>query len=79
MIGKFPTPYIIFYPTISDDGSRFPINEFVQSVRGGQSNWRGNLVVLKYIDSKYSKLMHISMADYPILKNYFLTHDASSL
>lgn len=75
MIKKFANPYIIFYPVISDDGMPFPVNKYLEAIQGGQSNWRGDLIVLKYTDIHYSGLSTISMADFPILKNYLMTHD----
>ncbi|KAI0698870.1 hypothetical protein BC835DRAFT_622822 [Cytidiella melzeri] len=78
MTKKFATPYIIFYPTISRDGMPFPVNKFVRDTQGRLYSepkaWRGNLVVVKYRDAQYSAMTNISMADFPILKNYLSTH-----
>ncbi|KAI0347006.1 hypothetical protein BDW22DRAFT_484336 [Trametopsis cervina] len=78
MTKKFATPYIIFYPTVSRDDMPFPVNKFVRETQGRLFKepvaWRGNLVVMKYRDANYSAMTNISMADFPILKNYLSTH-----
>lgn len=76
---KFANPYIIFYPVVSRDGLPFPINKTIRDIQGRgfreDDAWRGNVIVAKYRDSNpFSSLMHASMADFPILKNYLLTH-----
>ncbi|KAJ3745917.1 hypothetical protein EV360DRAFT_57429 [Lentinula raphanica] len=75
---KFVCPYIIFYPVVSKDGMPFPINQTIRDIQGRQFReevaWRGNVIVAKYHESPYSSLMDASMADFPILKNYLLTH-----
>jgi hypothetical protein len=78
MTKKFATPYIIFYPSLSRDGMSFPVNRFVRETQARlykePEAWRGNLVVVKYKDAQYSAMTNISMADFPILKNYLSTH-----
>ena len=78
MTRKFATPYIIFYPMVATDGLPFPINRFVREIQQGrfreQFAWRGDLVVVKYKDSEYKEMYSISMADFPIIKNYLSTH-----
>ena len=78
MTKKFATPYIIFYPIISRDGMPFPVNKLVRDMQGRlfkePEAWRGNLIVMKYRDTQYSSMTSISMADFPILKNYLSTH-----
>jgi hypothetical protein len=76
---KFASPYIIFYPVVSRDGMPFPINKTIQSIQGRgyreDSAWRGNIVVAKYRDNDpFNAMIDASMADFPILKNYLLTH-----
>ncbi|TCD70457.1 hypothetical protein EIP91_003218 [Steccherinum ochraceum] len=80
MTKKFPAPYILFYPVISRDGMAFPINKCIREVQGSfykeSAAWRGNIVVAKYVDSTYSAMVELSMADFPILKNYLSTRAA---
>lgn len=72
------TPYILFYPTISRDGMPFPINRSIRDIQGSnfreEHAWRGNIVVVKYCGDPFSTMMDMTMADFPLLKNYFLTH-----
>ncbi|KDQ31340.1 hypothetical protein PLEOSDRAFT_1075449 [Pleurotus ostreatus PC15] len=65
---KFTNPYIIFYPTVSNDGPAFKET----------SAWRGNILVAKYRDNPFSSMMNASIADFPILKNYLMTHGSPS-
>jgi hypothetical protein len=80
---KFANPYIIFYPTVSRDGIPFPVNKCIRAIQGTafqeQVAWRGNIVVAKYRDSPFSSMIDASMADFPILKNYLLTHGSPPL
>lgn len=39
-----------------------------------QSAWRGNIVIAKYRESPFSSMTDATMADFPILKNYLMTH-----
>ncbi|KJA24618.1 hypothetical protein HYPSUDRAFT_479790 [Hypholoma sublateritium FD-334 SS-4] len=75
---KFANPYVIFYPVVSRDGMPFPINKTVRDIQGQaykpEYAWRGNIVVAKYRENPFSSMIDASMADFPILKNYFLTH-----
>ncbi|KAJ4000528.1 hypothetical protein F5050DRAFT_1562731 [Lentinula boryana] len=75
---KFACPYIIFYPVISRDGMPFPINKAIKDIQGQAYNeehaWRGHIVVGKYRDNPFTSMMDISMADFPILKNYLEMH-----
>jgi len=77
---KFANPYIIFYPTVSRDGMPFPVNKSIREIQGRAFNdeyaWRGNIVIAKYCDNPFSSMIDASMADFPILKNYLLTHGA---
>lgn len=77
---KFANPYIIFYPTVSRDGMPFPINKTIRDIQARafkeEYAWRGNIVVAKYRDNPFSSMTNASMSDFPILKNYFLTHGA---
>lgn len=78
MLQKFATPYIVFYPVVSRDGMPFPVNKCIREIEGDRfveaNAWRGNLVVAKYKDTKYSTMIDASMADFPIIKNYLSTH-----
>ena len=75
---RFATPYIIFYPIAAIDGLPFPVNTFVRDIQGHRFQdklaWRGDLVVVKYKDPGFSQMHNISMADFPIIKNYLSTH-----
>ncbi|KAN0131034.1 hypothetical protein V8E53_011167 [Lactarius tabidus] len=80
---KFANPYIIYYPVISRDGMPFPVNRTVRDIqeeltkgRRGRDDllWRGNLVAAKFADNHFEEMMHASMADFPILKNFLATH-----
>ncbi|KAF8803743.1 hypothetical protein BYT27DRAFT_7195082 [Phlegmacium glaucopus] len=79
---KFANPYIIFYPTVSRDGMPFPVNKTLRDIQGRaykeEYAWRGNIVVAKYRDNPFTSMIDASMADFPILKNYFLTHGSPS-
>ncbi|KAI0786449.1 hypothetical protein C8Q75DRAFT_273887 [Abortiporus biennis] len=75
---KFDTPYIIFYPVISRDSMPFPINKCIREIQGNfykeSRAWRGNIVVAKYKDQQYSAMIDMSMADFPLVKNYLQSH-----
>ncbi|KAJ2916468.1 hypothetical protein MD484_g3943, partial [Candolleomyces efflorescens] len=75
---KFANPYIVFYPVISRDGMVFPVNKCIQEMQGPAYRedvaWRGNIVIAKYRDNPFTSMINASMADFPILKNYLLTH-----
>jgi hypothetical protein len=77
---KFANPYIIFYPTVSRDGMVFPVNKSIREIQGRayreEYAWRGNIVIAKYRDNPFSSMVDASMADFPLLKNYLLTHGA---
>jgi len=79
---KFANPYIVFYPAVARDGMPFPINRSIRILQGSsfkeEQAWRGNIVVAKYNDGEapFSSLIDASMADFAMLKNYFLTHGA---
>ncbi|KIM34705.1 hypothetical protein M413DRAFT_409130 [Hebeloma cylindrosporum] len=80
---RFANPYIIFYPTISRDGMPFPINKTIKGIQGRafkeEYAWRGNIIVAKYrdIDNPFTSMIDAAMSDFPILKNYLLTHGCS--
>lgn len=77
---KFTHPYVIFYPIVSRDGMPFPVNKFIREIQiqgksfREASAWRGNIIVAKYRESPFSSMVNGSIADFPILRNYFLTH-----
>ena len=79
---KFQNPYIIFYPIVSRDGMPFPVNKCTRDIQGQafveETAWRGNIVIAKYHEDPFTGMMHASMADFPILKNYLLTHGCST-
>ena len=75
---NFSQPYAIFYPVVSRDGMPFPVNKCVREIQGRSYReelaWRGNIIVAKYRDSPFTSMVDASMADFPIIKNYLLTH-----
>ncbi|TFY81481.1 hypothetical protein EWM64_g2540 [Hericium alpestre] len=75
---KFTNPYIIFYPVHSRDMMPFPVNKSIREIQGKgfreDLSWRGNIIIAKYRDGRFSAMMNASMADFPILKNYLSTH-----
>lgn len=75
---NFEEPYIIFFPVVSRDGLPFPVNKFIKDLQGSSFSestaWRGNVVVAKYRNQQYSAMRNISMADFPLVKNYLSTH-----
>jgi hypothetical protein len=77
---KFANPYVIFYPTVSRDGMPFPINKCLKEIQGRSfreaAAWRGNIIIAKYRESPFSSMINGSIADFPILRNYFMTHGA---
>lgn len=74
---KFTYPYLIFYPVVSRDGMPFPINKCIREIQAAafkeEVAWRGNIVIAKYRDDRFSTMMDASMADFPLLKNYLST------
>jgi hypothetical protein len=79
---KFAQPYVVFYPVVSRDGMPFPINKCIREIQGRSfrevTAWRGNIIVAKYRESPFSSMVNASIADFPILRNYFMTHGAPS-
>jgi hypothetical protein len=79
---KFTHPYVIFYPVISRDGMPFPINKCIREIQARSfreaTAWRGNIVIAKYRESPFSSMVNGSIADFPILRNYLMTHGAPS-
>lgn len=77
---KFVHPYVLLYPTISRDGMPFTINKFLREIQGQSFReaivWRGNIMIAKYRESPFSSMVNGSIADFPILRNYFMTHGA---
>lgn len=75
---KFEQPYVIFFPAVSKDGHPFPINSYVKDLEGASFRadlaWRGDLIVVKYADIEYSSMIDISIADFPLVKNYLSTN-----
>ncbi|KAJ7177289.1 hypothetical protein C8R43DRAFT_1118290 [Mycena crocata] len=77
--------YILFYPTISRDGMPFLVNEWVRGIQGRSpseaSTWRGSVLIAKTRhhnnNHPFTSLMDVSMADFPILKN-FMASNANS-
>jgi len=77
---KFAHPYVVFYPIVSRDGMPFPVNKCIREIQGRAFReaiaWRGNIIVAKYRESPFSSMVNGSIADFPILRNYFMTHGA---
>jgi hypothetical protein len=78
MSKTFAYPYIIFFPTVSRDEMPFPINECIREIQGEEFSertaWRGNVVIAKCRGYSWISLLDTSMADFPLLRNYFMTH-----
>lgn len=79
MTKNFEKPYIIFYPLADRSGKAMPINEAIRNIQGKNYSesimWRGDIVIAKFrggVGDPFSSLINISMADFPILKNYLL-------
>jgi hypothetical protein len=75
---KFANPYVIFYPLVSRDGMPFPVNKCIRDIQGRNFRedmaWRGNIVIGKYRDNPFASMVNASMADFPLIKNYLMTH-----
>lgn len=71
----FPKLYIVFYSVISKDGLSFEVNHWIHHIQEDQHNqsnaWCGDIIVVKYKDSRLLKMVNISMADWPIIKLFF--------
>ncbi|KAH9931830.1 uncharacterized protein B0H18DRAFT_871804 [Fomitopsis serialis] len=80
MTAKFIAPYIAFYPIVSRDGSPFPVNTFIRAIKGKRfldaRAWRGDIVIAKFSDQEYTRIIDASMADFPIVKNWLGTQHA---
>ena len=79
MIKNFEKPYIIFYPLADRAGKSMPVNEAIRNIQGnsysGTTEWRGDIIIAKFrggAGDPFSSLIDISMADFPILKNYLM-------
>ncbi|EPS94021.1 hypothetical protein FOMPIDRAFT_1135053 [Fomitopsis schrenkii] len=70
----FATPFIVFYPSVSRDGMPFEVNQGICQIKEKMvpdaRSWRGSLLVAKFRDQQYSEYMNMSMADFPIIKNW---------
>lgn len=82
MTRRFAKPYIVFYPIVSRDGGPLPINRTIrewQQMAGSYVEahaWRGNIVVARYCDNPFNSMVDVTMADFPMIKNFFLTAPA---
>lgn len=72
------------FVTVSRTGAPFPINRAIREIQGrsysDDNAWRGNIIVAKYRgggNDPFMSFVDISMADFPILKNYFLNRGPS--
>jgi len=58
----------------------FPINKCIREIQGKKyiesAAWRGDIVIAKYRESPFSSMIDATMADFPLLKNYLMTHGA---
>ncbi|KAF7331759.1 hypothetical protein MKEN_00055800 [Mycena kentingensis (nom. inval.)] len=68
-------PYIVFFPTMSQDGSPFPINQTIRDIQGpnfkDQCAWRGNVVIGKYTaaNDPFNSLIDAGTQDFAIIRN----------
>ncbi|KAF9487119.1 hypothetical protein BDN71DRAFT_1437087 [Pleurotus eryngii] len=57
-------------------------NRLLREIQGTtfkeRSAWRGYIIVTKYQDNPFSSMINASIADFPILKNYFTTRGSPS-
>ncbi|KAJ7442235.1 hypothetical protein B0H11DRAFT_1663868, partial [Mycena galericulata] len=76
MTKRFAHPYVVYYPLKSREGLPFSINENIRGIQGSrfQSHlaWKGDIIVGKCMDQSepFSSMTSVSMADFPILKNF---------
>ncbi|KAG2067681.1 hypothetical protein BDR04DRAFT_838101 [Suillus decipiens] len=77
---KFANPYVIFYLTVSRDGMSFPINKCIREIQRQSfreaTAWHRNIIITKYQESPFLLMINGSIADFPILRNYFMMHNA---
>ncbi|KAJ7513016.1 hypothetical protein B0H11DRAFT_2213554 [Mycena galericulata] len=79
MSKMFTHPYLVYYPLISRDGSPFPINQNIRDIQGPQYEshcaWKGDIIVGKCEERNkpFATMTDASMADFPIVKNFFRT------
>lgn len=57
----------------------FPINQTIRVIQGTsfkeECAWRGNIVVARYRgDLPFSCMINATMAEFALVKNYFITH-----
>ncbi|KAJ7272668.1 hypothetical protein B0H12DRAFT_1008015 [Mycena haematopus] len=85
MMGKkFAAPYIVYYPTVSRDGLPFRINSTIRDLQGlnfdRKRPWRGNIIVGKVQDYNhpFESMIDATMADFAIIKNFFVNEAAPS-
>jgi hypothetical protein len=73
----FSQPYIIFYPVISKDGMAFPINQAIRAMQEEKFDesvaWRGDIIIAKFCNNPFTSMINASMADFPLVKNFFQT------
>jgi len=78
----FQHPYVVFFPVLSQSGAPFPVNQNLCEIQGKNYKesdpWMGDIVVAKYWDHAYGTLMDCAMADYPLIKNWFLYHSPNN-
>ena len=79
MTKNFEKPYIIFYPLADRAGKPMPANEAIRNIQGnnysGTTEWKGDIIIAKFrggVGDPFSSIIDISMADFPILKNYLM-------
>ncbi|KAA1475952.1 hypothetical protein DENSPDRAFT_861002 [Dentipellis sp. KUC8613] len=75
---RFTEPYMVFYPTISRDGLPFPVNLSIREIQGNAFKkhmcWCGDIIIAKYQSSRFTVMKNMTMADYPLLKNWLAMH-----
>lgn len=77
-------PFIVFYPTVSQNLRPFPSNDYLKLYQTALEtwtkrikfdewrSWRGDLVVAKYADDKFSSMAHAGIEDLPLVQNWLV-------
>ena len=75
---KLDERFIVFYAVVSVNGEEFDVNEWIKEIQEGRYRedvaWRGDIVIAKYCDNPFTTIIDMSIADYPLIKNFLRTH-----
>ncbi|KAL6304375.1 hypothetical protein BKA93DRAFT_733391, partial [Sparassis latifolia] len=71
-----PNPYGIFTPGMSNNGLPFTRNKCISSMVGSRlpnnTDWKGDIIIVKYRDNTHQDFLDLTMSEFPIVKNYFI-------